>query len=78
MKLHVESASPSKSGKSINVKAGGKYYLAKPDSNIQSAVGKTIDAETTESEYNGATLIWINEWAVVPEDKPDPKQPGPP
>ena len=63
--LKIEQATLSKSGKSYNVKVGDKWYLAKTDSNITTAVGKTIEAEVSESEYNGKTMYWINEWALV-------------
>lgn len=57
MLLNVTEVKPTKSGKSVVVKAGGKDYFAKPDMGL--AAGMTIEAETEDSEYNGKTLVWI-------------------
>jgi len=72
MKLHIESAAPTKTGKSLIVKAGGKDYFAKKDSGIQS--GMTIEADIEESEYNGKTNFWIKAWKPT-EAQADTQQP---
>lgn len=68
MKLQIESVTPTKTGKSLIVKAGGKDYFAKKDSGIQA--GMTIEADTEESEYQGKTNVWIKAWQKVQEDTP--------
>lgn len=54
--LTVESVGPSKSGKALRVKAGGKWYGAKKDSGIQA--GQTIEAEVSDGEFG----LWIDKW----------------
>lgn len=56
MLLTVETVGPSKSGKALRVKAGGKWYGAKKDSGI--TAGTTIDAETSTGDYGD----WIDKW----------------
>lgn len=63
MQLTIESVKPSKSGKSLVVKAGGKDYLAKLDSGISQ--GMLIEAETKDSDFNGSILTWIEKWKTV-------------
>lgn len=59
MQLSVESVGPSKSGKALRVKAGGKWYGAKKDSGI--TAGQTIEAEVEDGEFG----LWINKWKPV-------------
>lgn len=59
MQLTIESVGPSKSGKALRVKAGGKWYGANKDSGISS--GMTIEAEVEDGEFG----LWINKWKAV-------------
>lgn len=59
MQLTVESVGPSKSGKALRIKAGGKWYGAKKDSGI--TAGATIDAEVEDGDFG----LWINKWKAV-------------
>lgn len=63
MQLTIESVKPTKSGKSLGVKASGKEYLAKTDSGL--TVGMVIEAETETSEYQGKSYTWINKYKPV-------------
>src|SRR5690349_3574179 len=60
MLLNVTEVKPTKSGKSVVVKANGKDYFAKPDMGI--TAGTSIEATTEDSEYQGKTLVWIKAW----------------
>lgn len=72
MLLNVAEVKPTKSGKSVVVKAGGKDYFAKTDQGI--TAGITIEAETKDSDYNGKTLVWIEKWHPVTQPAPAPAQ----
>lgn len=60
MLLSITEIKPTKSGKSVVVKADGKDFFAKPDMGL--AAGMTIEAETEDSEYQGKTLVWIKKY----------------
>lgn len=57
--LTIESVGPSKSGKALRVKAGGKWYGAKKDSGL--TAGTTIEAEVSDGEYG----LWIDKYKPV-------------
>jgi hypothetical protein len=63
MQLIIESVKPTKTGKSLGIKASGKDYLAKTDSGIQ--VGMVIDAEIETTDYQGKTYTWIGKYKRV-------------
>ena len=64
MRGRIESASPSKSGKTLGVKIGGQYYQTK-HWELQNMVGQEIECETSQSEYNGTKINWLNEYQTV-------------
>ena len=68
--LKIDSCKTSKSGKSLNVSSNGKWYLAKLDSGLDKIVGQSIDCETEDSEFNGATMTWINKYRVTQQTVP--------
>lgn len=59
MQLRIESVGPSKSGKSIRVKANGSWYGADKDSGI--TAGSTIEAEVSNGDFGA----WIDKWRAV-------------
>lgn len=63
MLLHIDAARPTKSGKSLGIKAGGKDYLAKVDSGL--SAGMQIEAEVEVSEYDGKSFTWIRKWKAL-------------
>ncbi len=54
----------SSSGKSLGVQIDGKWYSTKEWA-LQGMVGKEIVGETSDSEYKGKTMTWINSYSVV-------------
>ena len=63
--LTIDSCKPSKSGKSLSIGSGGKWYSAKLDSGLDQHVGEQIDVKIATSEYNGTSMMWLNEWKLV-------------
>ena len=61
--LAIERSTPSKSGKSMIISAGGKTYYSKPEQNIP--VGATIEAEISTSDYQGKEMLWINKYRII-------------
>lgn len=56
MLLKVEAVTTAKSGKSLRVMAGGKWYGAGKDSGLSK--GMTVEAETSDGDYG----LWIDKW----------------
>jgi len=62
MQGQIESASKSKSGKVVNVKIGGQFYITK-NWEFQNMVGQSITFDPSLSKDGQTT--WINEYGVV-------------
>jgi len=62
MQGQIESASKSKSGKVVNVKIGGQFYITK-NWEFQNMVGQSITFDPSPSKDGQTT--WINEYGVV-------------
>lgn len=56
MQLTIESVGPSKTGKSLRVKANGDWYGAKLDSGIKQ--GATIEATIIDGDYGPQIREW--------------------
>jgi hypothetical protein len=57
----VQSCDKSKSGKSWRVKIDGKYYGAKFDSHLETAIGKAVDFNYKTTDFGE----WIESWAYT-------------
>jgi len=57
----IEAVNRSKTGKTLGVKIGDKWYTTK-SWELENSVGKTIIFEPSTSEFNGQTMYWINEY----------------
>lgn len=71
----IQSTILSQSGKSISVHVDGTKYSCKMFDIQQVPIGSTITYDTTDSEYNGKAVHWINEFKV---DHEAPAQNTPP
>lgn len=57
----IESVTDSQSGKTISVKIGGKFFSTK-NWELRGMVGQTIEFVPDASEYNGKTIMWLNDY----------------
>jgi hypothetical protein len=76
----IQAARPSKSGKTLSVQIGGTWYNTK-NFGLQQHVGKEIVGETSDSDYNGQTVHWLNSFTLVEGDSgpaPAPAAPNAP
>jgi hypothetical protein len=60
----IQAAKPSTSGKTLSVQVGGKWMSTKLWE-LQSKVGQEIVGETSESDFNGKTMTWLNSYSMV-------------
>jgi hypothetical protein len=60
----IQSTKPSQSGKTLGVQIDGTWYSSK-NFDLQNYAGKEIVADTSESEYKGQTIRWINSYTLV-------------
>lgn len=63
----IQAARPSKSGKTLSIQIDGKWYQSKLWQ-LQQAVGRKIAAETSDSDYNGQTVHWLNSFSFADAD----------
>lgn len=59
----IESAQPSQSGKSLNVRVGGKDYQSK-NFELQRMAGQEIIFEPSMTNYQGKDYWWINDYQI--------------
>ena len=64
MQGKIEQAQPSKSGKTLSVNIGGTWYSTK-HFELQNMIGQEITFQTSQSEFNGAVMHWLNDYTVV-------------
>jgi len=72
----IAAAKPSQSGKTLGVQIDGTWYSTK-FFELQQQVGKEIVGETSDSDYKGQTVHWLNSYTLVdgaPQDAPS--EPG--
>jgi hypothetical protein len=70
--FQIDKITKSKTGKSLVIKAvSGETYYAKPESGLDGKAGKVIEAETSNSEYNGAVMVWVNAFKLA-ANQPEP------
>jgi hypothetical protein len=60
----IESATKSQSGKSVSVKIGNVYYTCK-DFNVLNWAGQVVSFATSQSEWQGNTMHWMNDPVLV-------------
>lgn len=66
----IEEARVSQSGKTVGVKIAGRWYQSK-DFSLMQEIGTTIDGKTSSSEWNGKTMLWLNDWSTAPPTADD-------
>jgi hypothetical protein len=74
----IQAAKPSQSGKTLSVNVDGTWYSSKAFE-LQQHVGKEIVGDTSDSDYNGQTIHWLNSYTLVdgtPAPTPAPSEPG--
>ena len=60
----IESASKSKSGKTLSVKVNGQYFSSK-NWELESMVGKEVVFEPSPQNFpDGSSIQWLNEYSV--------------
>lgn len=57
----IQQAQPSKSGKTLSVQIGGQWYSTK-HFELQNMVGQSITFQTSQSEFNGTVMHWLNDY----------------
>ena len=63
MQGRIEEARPSQSGKTLGVKIGGQWYSTK-HWELQNMLGQDITFESSQSEFNGKMMHWLNDYTV--------------
>jgi len=63
----IQAARPSKSGKTLSIQIDGTWYQSKLWQ-LQQAIGRKIAAETSESDYNGQKVRWLNTFSFADAD----------
>lgn len=69
----IEEARQSQSGKTMGVKINGHWYSSKAFE-LENMVGQTIEGQTSASEWNGKTMMWLNDYKEVPASADDAMQ----
>jgi len=59
----IQSVSDSKSGKTLSVKVNDKFYSTK-NWDFRNMVGATIEFVPDVSEWQGNTIVWINDYTT--------------
>ena len=62
MLLKISKVELTKSKKSLLITAGNDTYFADTASGLSNAVGKVIEANIEDTDYQGKTYMWIREW----------------
>lgn len=64
MRGKIEAVKESQSGKSLSVKIGERYFTTK-NWDMREHVNKMIEFDPSTTEWNGKTIYWINDYALV-------------
>ena len=73
MRGFIQAAKPSSSGKTLGVQIAGTWYSTKAFE-LQQHVGKEIVGETSDSDYKGQTIHWLNSYTLVDGNAPKPPE----
>ena len=64
----IQKVNQSKSGKTLGVQINGQWYSTK-HFELQNHVGETITFQTSESEFNGTVMHWLNDYTLAGQDQ---------